>query len=258
MKHILRLFLFLGLLAVFTRPVLAQETEYKLDFNRNFGYGSGINVRGSMSLAIVGNLEAVRKVTYSMDGKTIAEVSAAPFKFNFSTADYPVGLHKFSAVVETQDGQQVNTNAIQRNFLSKDEESQSMQKIFIPILAGVLLFTLIGVGSQVWAARKGRVQAPGTPRSYGMMGGTICPRCGRAYAVHVWSLSLVAGRLDRCDFCGKWAFITRRSPADLAAAERAERAALRDSESSLPGAQENGETEEERLRKMLDESKFDR
>ena len=258
MKHILKLFLFLTLLAVISRPALAQESEYQLDFNRNFGYGSGINVRGSMSLAIVGNLDAVRRVTYWMDGKEIAAIDTAPFKFDFSTADYPVGVHEFSAVVETQDGRQVTTQVIRRNFLSKDEESQSMQKIFIPILLGLLLFTLIGVGTQVWAARKGGAQAPGTPRVYGMMGGTICPRCGRAYSIHFWSLSLVAGRLDRCDFCGKWAFVTRRSPAELAAAERAERAALRHSESSLPAAQANGETEEERLRKMLDESRYEK
>lgn len=257
MKPIIKLFLLMALLLAAARPALAQEGEFKLDFNRNFGYGSGINVRGSMSLAIVGNRDAIRRVTYFMDGKEIATVEAAPFTFAFSTSDYPVGLHAFSALVETQDGRQVTTQTIQRNFLSNEEQNQSMQRIFIPVLVGILVFTLIGVGMQVWASRKGH-QAPGTPRNYGMMGGTICPRCGRAYPVHIWSVSLIAGRLDRCDFCGKWAFVTRRSPAELAAAEQAERAALEESETSLPGAQQNGETEEERLRKMLDESRFEK
>jgi hypothetical protein len=258
MKHTLRVLLFLALLLALARPALAQESEYRLNFRRNFGYGAGINVRGSMSLSLVGNLDAVRSVTYTIDGKEMAVVSAAPFSFTFQTSDYPIGLHEFSAVVETLDGRQVTTPPLQRNFLSSEEESQSMQKIFIPILVGILAFTLIGVGTQVWSARRSGPPAPGTPRNYGLMGGTICPRCGRAYPVHIWSLSLVAGRLDRCDFCGKWAFVTRRSPADLAAAEQAERAALEASETSLPAAQENGDTEEERLRKMLDESRFDR
>jgi hypothetical protein len=68
-------------------------------------------------------------------------------------------------------------------------------------------------------------------------------------------LNLGPWKLDRCDFCGKVAFVSRKPPEMLRIAEEAERAALHTSETSLPGA-EGARSEEDRLKKLLDESRY--
>ena len=46
--------LILGILfAVVASPVAAQESEFRLSVNRNFGYSSGAEIRGSFTLAVV-------------------------------------------------------------------------------------------------------------------------------------------------------------------------------------------------------------
>jgi hypothetical protein len=65
------------------------------------------------------------------------------------------------------------------------------------------------------------------------------------------SISLIAGRLVRCENCGHWFLGRRAEPAILEAAELAEQAALRSEDS--PGAPID---EQERLRKLLEASKY--
>jgi hypothetical protein len=236
-------------------PVFAQDVEYRVQTHRDFGYGNGSEIRGSFSLTIYGNQDTIQSVTYLLDGKEMASVGEPPYKFSFNTGSYPSGPHAISALVSTRDGRKVTTPEVRLNFLSAEQESQSMQRIFVPVLGGILAITLIGVAAQYFMTRRDQsFHTPGAQRRYGIKGGTICPRCGRAYAIHFFSINLIGGVFDRCDYCGKWAFVRARSRAELDAAVRAEAAAALASESSLPAVE--GQSEEERLRKMLDESKY--
>jgi hypothetical protein len=250
-----RITLLFFLLLTLATPVFAQDAEYRVQTRRDFGYGNGSDVRGNFSLTIYGNLENVQSVTYLLDGKEMAAVAAPPFKFSFKTSSYPDGLHAISALVNTKDGRQVAAPAVHLNFLSAEQQGQSFQKILIPLVGVLLLIMLGSVGIQFLFLRRGGGHlTPGAERHYGLKGGAICPRCGRAFAIHFWSINLIGGVFDRCDYCGKWAFVRARSRADLDAAVQAEIAAAQASESAIPAVE--AESEEERLRKMLDESKY--
>lgn len=236
---------------------LAQSPtpEFRVDPRRNFGYGNGSDVRGSFTNSLYGPTETVDSVIFLIDGAEMATVSEPPFKVDYNTNQFASGRHQMSAIVTTLDGRQVTTPVVSLNFLSAEQESESMRTTVLPFLGVVLAAMLIGVGAQFLTARRDSTRAPGAPRNYGLMGGAICPRCGRPFPIHLFSLNLAVGRFDRCDNCGKFSFVRRAHPDLLAAAELAERAALRESEHSLPGAGAE-ESEEERLKKMLDESKY--
>lgn len=252
---IIALLLAVGLAA----PALAQSVEYRLDLRRNFGYGAGSDVRGDFTNRIYSEgaaAENISKVTYRIDGQVMAEVTEAPFEFNYNTNSYPPGAHTLDAVVATKDGREVTTPPVRVNFLSAAAQSDAMQRIFIPLFAAILGIFVLGMGFQLLVLRRNPKRLePGAPRSYGFKGGTICPRCDRPYAIHFWSINLGPYKLDRCDYCGKVAFVTRKPPEMLAAAEQAELAAARANESSLPGA-EGANSEADRLRKMLDDSRY--
>lgn len=232
----------------------AQDVEFRLDVNRDFGYGNGSDVRGNFSLTIYGAQESIRTVIYLIDGQEMSRINQPPFRFRFSTSDYPDGWHELSAVVETTDNRSVATPVVRMNFLSSTQQSDAMKRIFGLTLGLIVIAGGIGVAAQFITLRGGKHTAPGAPRHYGLLGGTICPRCSRPYSIHLWSVSLIGGRLDRCDHCGKWAFIQRRHPDLLAAAEKSELQAAQAEQNTLPGAAE--ESAEEKLRRLLDESRY--
>jgi hypothetical protein len=66
------------------------------------------------------------------------------------------------------------------------------------------------------------------------------------------SPNLLLGKLERCPHCGKWQLSARAWGETLSAAEDRLRAAQSDG-----GSAEVGLNEDERLRRQLDESKFD-
>lgn len=242
------------ILAILTL-IFFQQAEFRLDVNRDFGYGNGADVRGNFSMTVHGDQNAIQAVTYFIDGQEMGRMTEPPFKIQFQTSTYTSGVHELAATVETVDGRSVTTPGVQLNFLSADQQSESFKKIFIPlggILIAIMAVALLG---QYFAMRGNERLPAGAPRSYGMLGGAICPRCDRPFARHVWGINLIAGKLDRCPYCGKWFLAVRRSPAELEAAERAELAAERSAESGPLGSGQ-GETEEERMKKMLDESKY--
>ena len=243
-----------ALLLLVSTQVQAQEIEFRLDVNRDFGYGNGSDVRGNFSLTIYGAQESIHAVKYLMDGQEIGQVSQAPFRFRFSTGDYPDGLHELSAVIETTDNRSVTTPVVRLNFISSAQQSAAMKRIFGLVLAMVVILGGIGIATQFITLRSGKHTAPGAPRRYGLLGGTICPHCNRPYSIHIWSVSLIGGRLDRCEHCGKWAFIQRRHPDVLAAAEKAGLQAAQAEENTLPGAAE--ESDEEKLHRLIDESRY--
>ena len=260
MKSILRLFTMLVVFLALAAPAAAQTPapEYRLRSQRLFGYGgfSG-DIRGTFQLSVTGPADTIQSVTYQIDGQPMATVDQSPYSLTFQTGTYPEGWHQLTALVTTRDGRTATTNALTLNFVSAQAENSLMGKILIPLFGGIALVLVISVGVQAIVMRRHPERsAPGAPRHYGLKGGAICPRCGRAFPIHLWSLNLAGHYLDRCDFCGRVGIVARASRAQLEAAEAAERAGAQASENNLPGAAE--ETEEERLRRMLDESKYTR
>ena len=61
----------------------------------------------------------------------------------------------------------------------------------------------------------------------------------------------MVGKLERCPHCGKWSIARRAMPAELAAAEER---LMADNQAGQMAA---GESEEEKLRRMLDDSRYE-
>ncbi len=238
-------------LAITAMPVFAQsQDDLRLGITRTFGYSSGDQIRGTFTLSVTGST-GIKSVQFLIDGNALGSVSSAPFSLTFQTTSYANGYHDITAVVATSDGRSVTLPARRFEFATSDQETSSVGRILIPILGVVVLVVVIGVGAQLLFFKNKFVSmAPGTARNYGYRGGTICPRCHRPYSIHFWAVNLLFYRVDRCDFCGKWALIHSYSMNDLRAAEQNEVTSA--STSTAPAAK----SEEEKLREMIDKSKF--
>lgn len=257
-KFSLSLFQFLSIIAsvmimsmVMTSPVMAQE-GYRLLVNRNFGFSAGSQIRGDFTLKISGDQDNLASVIFLLDGEEMATVSEAPFRYRFNTGNYPEGVHELSARLTLRDGSTITLSPRRFEFASSEAERQAIIKIVLPLLAVVLLLTVIGGGIQMLTLRgkpAGRY-APGEARDYGVAGGAICPKCQRPTPIHLWSINLAVGRWDRCENCGQFSLM-RRQPLDvLRAAEAIE---LQAEKESLPA---KAKSEEEKLRELLDQSRF--
>lgn len=243
------LYLLTGLLTLFwITHVQAQEESLRLTLSRDWGYGGGRDIQGLFSLKASGPAD-LERVAFYLDDTLLAEDTEPPFRVRFNTDDYPLGDHTLSAVGYTKNGQRLEAQPIRVHFVSAEVGWKTAGKIiglvFAVIVAGMALSLLLPI------SRRGRVTAnlpPGTPRAY-PLGGGICPHCQRPFAFHLWGLNLVAGKLDRCPYCGKWRLVQRRSLEELRAAERAELERHR-----APSPEET--SEEERLKRALDESRY--
>ena len=128
-----------------------------------------------------------------------------------------------------------------------------MKNIVLPLFGGILLIVVIILGAQMLMMRKRpKLDLPlGTARKYGITGGAICSKCHRPYAIHWWALNAgIGSKLDRCDFCGHWGLVRRASREDLARAEAAEL------QMAQPEKPIQAESEEQKLKAMLDESRY--
>ena len=223
-KFLLASLLILTLLGGVVLPAQAQTEGYSIHLTRNFGYGGGVNVRGTFTISLVGDETQVEKVNFLLDGSSMAVVEEAPFSYQFHTDDYGFGMHLLTAEYTLTDGTTTLTPSLQYNFVSPEDERSQVTTIFVGI-GGAILVTLLIIGVIQGVLLKGKRQThvPGEPRSYGMLGGTVCPKCGRPFPRHLWGIKLVVGRLDRCDNCGKWSMTHQASAEELAAAEAAER-----------------------------------
>jgi len=138
-----------------------------------------------------------------------------------------------------------------REFVRADEGGKAALRIAGPIVGVtfgiILLSTLLPI---LLGRRKGSGIPLGAPRSYGMLGGTICPKCKRPFGIHIWGLNMLAGKLDRCPHCGRWSLVRRVSPGELKAAEAAE-LEMAEAGGGVPAI-----SSEEALRKDLDDSRY--
>jgi len=256
--HTMRKIIFLPILVLLalllTFPVLAQsDSELQFSMSRDFGYAStnGKDIQGTFSMKVSGPEDLV-KVTFFIDNTAIGEDTEAPFRVQFNTDSHPLGLHSLSATGITADGREVKSKVYERNFVSADQGWKDAMKFVGPILVLTLGISLVSILGPLLLGRKKRGSIPlGAARSYGTAGGTICSRCGRPFALNFFAPNMVIGKLVSCPHCGKVGVMARRSPAELQQAEEAERAM------AVEGApQVQGMSEEEKLQKELDDSRF--
>jgi len=222
-----------------------EEAPLRLRLSRDIGSAFGARIQGTFTLKAEGAADLVQ-VVFLIDGQPIAEDNSAPFQTQFRTGNHEPGLHRLSAHGFTADGREYDSNELQREFLSGKESTR-----LTLIIVGALVVLIVGgrmLASRV--ANRGQRKSGGTAIS-GPLGGTICPNCGRPYALHLWGFNLLAKRLDRCPHCGKWRLVQRAPVEALQAA-----AAMFAEEGIEPGAAVEV-SEDERLRRQLEDSRFD-
>jgi hypothetical protein len=228
-----------------------ENEELELNLNRDFGYG-GLNgdIQGRFSMVASGPAD-LQRVVFLIDDQPIGEVSEPPFRLQFHTDNYELGRHTLSATGFTTDGRELHSRTFQRNFVAASEGWRTgLRTGGLIAAAAAVAITIAGLLTSL-AGRNQPATPLGAPRNYGVFGGTICPKCGRPFALHVWKMNLLAGALDRCPHCRRWSLVRRAHPAALRAAEEAE---LEQTTTQEPPSVVS---EEERLRKLLDESRFD-
>jgi hypothetical protein len=160
-----------------------------------------------------------------------------------------MGKHVLSAAGQTAGGLELRSNEIHLNFVTASEGFQAGMRILGPMLVIIGVAMALALVASFSGAGKLRSMPPGTPRQYGAAGGAICPRCGRPFPRHFFSPNMVFGKLERCPFCGKWSIVAGRP---INALRQAELAELEDAGQAPSPVQ----TEDEKLRKELDESRY--
>jgi len=223
-KKFLILIFCLGLLLSHTLSVVAQDDDYRVHIRKDFGYGMGNTIQGRFSMRLLGDEAQVERVTFFVDDEVIASVDSAPFRAQFSTEDFEVGNHQLYAKVELSDKGVYITPAAQFRFISSGEAGKGITTLLIGLGGATILTLLIVAGVQVLLIKNKPKQSSSSakPRDYGILGGTICPKCGRPFPRHIWGVNLMVGRLDRCEHCGKWVMTVRATPDVLRSAEEAE------------------------------------
>jgi hypothetical protein len=224
----------------------AQTEQLVLKMSRDWGYG-GFNgdIEGLFSMRVTGPADLVR-VDYFIDETKIGEVTQAPFNLQFSTEDYPFGLHNMYVVGYSSSGQEYRSNVISANFVPK----QSSTKILLPVFGVILLAILLSTLVPFLSSRGKSSKLPfGAERKYGAGGGGICPKCHRPFALPLLSAHLGFNKLAVCPFCNKWGLIKVETIEKLRSAEKAELEWARSEKIS-------GTLDEEKIRKDIDDSKY--
>jgi hypothetical protein len=230
--------------------VAAAQTPVPLSLrlSKDWGYASGSRIQGTFSMTATSN-EPLAKVTFYLDDQPIGEAVQPPFKLQFSTEKYPPGIHTLKAVGTTRSGAQIDSNPIRADFLTSRQAFDGALTIVIPILAATFGVIFVGFAvTMVSTRRKGRLAA-GAARNYGLKGGTICPKCKRPFAIHAISFNLIGGVYDFCPHCGKWSFVKSLPIETLRAAEQSEL-------QPASGPRPVGESEDEKLRKEIENSRY--
>ncbi len=233
------------LLGVAAGLVAAQQPELQLRLTRDWGYGGLDNrIQGRFSLHATGpdNLVEVR---FRLDFAIINVDKEAPFRYQFHTNDFDPGPHTMSATGILTNGTEINSQFIVRTFMSDDAANQEVRNFILPLLLVVGAITVIGIGGPLLLGRN-KKHRPGV---YGMAGGAVCRRCSMPFSRSTLAPNLLLGKLERCPHCGKWAVVPRASASALAEAEA--RLAGTDQVDGEPF-----ESEEEKKKRLLDESRF--
>jgi hypothetical protein len=242
-------FTLLGLLlALNIVTITAQKSDASLQLTveKNFGFSMGGRIQGKFTLKI-GGPENLTQVEFLIDDVVVSTDREPPFRYSFNTGEYDLGVHRISGVGYTATGEVLRSPVRRYEFVSIEEGLRGGAGIVLPILIGIgALAILVIVGTMLLGRREGK------PRigEYGAAGGALCPRCGLPYSRHVLSPNLLIGKLERCPHCGKWAIVRRAS-----------RVALEKAEAQLVVDEARGgldlESEEDKLRRMIEDSRFE-
>ena len=149
-----------------------------------------------------------------------------------------------SAEGNLKDGTVLGSNTVTKTFLSSDQAWSETQGIIVPLLIGVGVVSLIGIGGPVLLGRKKKF----IPGSYGPAGGAVCPRCALPFSRSYMAPNLLVGKLVRCPHCGKFSILPRANSAHLQEAER-----RYEGEGSSQIISEGKDD----IKKMIDESRFE-
>jgi hypothetical protein len=240
-------------LATIVQPAWAQsENALTLSLSKDFGYsGFGNDIQGTFSMKAKGPDDLTR-VVFMIDGQPVGEVTSPPFRLRFDTGSYSLGKHTLSAIGYTSNGQELHSNTLTKEFVAASVGGQTSLKIILPVFGLIVIVALISFLIPAMLGRGKTKRLPlGAPRSYSPIGGTICPKCGRPFAMHVWGLNALVGKFDRCPYCGKWSLVKYVSADKLKEAEAAELKMAQGTLSNIPEA-----SEEEKLRKDLENSRY--
>ncbi len=254
MKKLISILLVSIMLSMFTASLAYAQSsnQLQLGMSRDFGYGGfGGDIQGIFTIKIINPPANLSRVVFYLDSTVMGEVTAPPFSLQFNTDSYSLGNHTLSAVGYTSDGTQLTSDKLERQFVPASAAGSTIVKIVVPIVGLLIVAALLAVFIPLLLNR-GKTSSiqPGTPRNYGIGGGAICPKCGRPFPIRLWFINLGLSKIDRCPYCGKWSLVRQRSLAELRAAEAAE---LAQSQATPNIA---GETEADKLKKDLDDSRY--
>ncbi len=226
----------------------AQDDEPALTLRlvRTFGYGGGRRIQGNFVLRVAEE-SGLERVEFLVDGEVVFEDGQPPFEYRFQTEAFALGEHTLSAVGYTLDERVLKSNTQRREFISAAQAWRSTTALLVPLLIGIGALMILGTLMTVLIGRGGQ-RGPG---AYGIAGGAVCPRCGRPFGRRFFSPNLLVGKLERCPHCRKWSLVPRATPAELRAAE----GRLADEARMGPS---DPEDEARRLRRLIDESRFER
>ena len=246
--QITRAILLILILLSFSTAFAQDEDEaLTLRLSRDFGYGGGSRIQGRFSLRASGPENLVR-VEFIIDGEIVSADQESPFRYNFNTGDYLPGFHELTAVGYLSDGRALPAITFTYEFLSAEGARSATFKLVVPILVILAAISLVGIlGPVIFGKKKGAFRIG----EYGPAGGAVCPRCRFPYARHILAPNLLVGKLGRCPHCGKWAIVRRATAIELEGAEARLQA---DNEQ---GRQSVERDDDQKLRRMLDESRFE-
>ena len=246
----------LAVCALTAMPAWAQKDGLSISVSKQFGYNLGSQIQGTFKIRVRGP-EDLAVVTCLIDAEPLGEATSEPFEFTFKTGDYAPGWHTITAVGTTTGGQTLTARTLNFQFVTAQAAGEGTAKLIVPIVVFALIAT---IATAVFPMLGGRKKAAttydpasyvsGEPRNYGVLGGVVCPKCGRPFGMHWWGFNVLAGKYDRCPHCGKWSVVRRASREALMAAEAAEYAAHTEpTPKPVPNA-------EEKLREQLEDSRF--
>jgi hypothetical protein len=253
MKKLSSIVLLVLLLSAFSATLtFAQSTpQLQLGLRRDFGYSLGGDIQGTFTISINNPPGDLSRVTFYIDSTSIGEVTKSPFSLQFNTGSYALGAHAFSAIGYTTSGAELTSNTIQAQFVPASAGTQAILKFVLPVLGLVVILIVVSVAIPLVTGKGKLKDLPlGAPRNYGVGGGAICPKCGRPFPLRLWWINVGFSKIDRCPFCGKWSLVRRASPEALREAEQAELP------QAQPGTTVAGESEEDKLKKDLDDSRY--
>jgi DNA-directed RNA polymerase subunit RPC12/RpoP len=218
--------------------------ELLLGLTRNFGYGGLGKIQGNFTLKISDPPAELDRVEFYIDGVMTSTAKEEPFHYKFHTSEFEDGEHQMNAIGYLADGTMIQSRLITKVFLSSEQARGETQSLFIPLLIGISVLTVLGVSVPL-LINKDKDFVLG---KYGPAGGVVCPRCKLPFSRSLFSPNLLVGKLVRCPHCGKISIQARASQSRLQEAE----ARFRNKDKTGIIQHDDGD-----LHKLIEDSRFE-